>query len=86
MGRGVCGTAAQDNQIQLINDVHEFDGHISCDAASNSEIVLPILKDGKIFGVLDLDSPLIARFDESDKQGLSRIVNIFQESLKLGEV
>ncbi|WP_133471539.1 GAF domain-containing protein [Paraglaciecola marina] len=85
LGRGVCGTAAQDNQIQLIEDVHEFAGHISCDAASNSEIVLPILKDGKVFGVLDLDSPLVARFDEQDKVGLSKIVEIFEKSLNLEE-
>ncbi|MFT2090832.1 GAF domain-containing protein [Paraglaciecola sp. 2405UD69-4] len=85
MGRGVCGTAAQENQIQVIKDVHEFAGHISCDAASNSEIVLPIIKDGKVFAVLDLDSPSIARFDEQDKDGLAQLVKLFEKSLIVDE-
>lgn len=85
LGRGVCGTAAQDNQIQLVEDVHAFAGHIACDAASNSEIVLPIVKGGKVFGVLDLDSPLVARFDEEDKAGLSKLVKVFEKALNLEE-
>ena len=85
LGRGVCGTAAQDNQIQLIEDVHAFSGHIACDAASNSEIVLPVVKDGKVWGVLDLDSPLVARFDEHDKAGLSKIVEVFEHALNQEE-
>ena len=81
LGKGVCGTAAKDKQIQLIDDVHQFPGHIACDAASNSEIVLPIVKDGHVFAVLDLDSPKISRFDHEDKTGLSQIVELFEASL-----
>jgi GAF domain-containing protein len=82
IGNGVCGTAAANNKIQLVEDVHQFSGHIACDAASNSEIVLPIMKDGKLFAVLDLDSPLIGRFDIDDKEGLSQIVKILQQALE----
>ncbi|MEP1446823.1 MAG: GAF domain-containing protein [Paraglaciecola sp.] len=81
IGTGVCGTAVSENSIQLIEDVHQFSGHIACDAASNSEIVLPILKENQIIGVLDIDSPEIARFDLDDQTGLSRIVDILQASL-----
>lgn len=76
-GRGVCGTAAATRQTQLVADVHEFPGHIACDSASNSEIVLPLLKDGKLYGVLDLDSPLKARFTSEDQAGLQQLVDIF---------
>lgn len=80
IGRGVCGTAAALNQTQLIEDVHQFDGHIACDAASNSEIVVPVNVDGKVVAVLDIDSPSFARFDEEDKTGLEQLVQ-FVESI-----
>ena len=75
-GRGVCGTALATGEIQLVEDVHKFPGHIACDSASNSEIVLPIRKNGKIVGVLDIDSPIVARFDEEDREGLQKLVEI----------
>ncbi|MDG2785076.1 GAF domain-containing protein [Vibrio alginolyticus] len=74
MGRGVCGTAAQTNTIQRVYDVHEFEGHIACDAASNSEIVIPFSIDGKVVGVLDIDSPSIGRFNETDEEGLTHFM------------
>lgn len=76
VGRGVCGTAAQTRQIQLVKDVHQFPGHIACDSASNSEIVLPLVKDGILLGVMDIDAPVISRFDEVDAEGLNRLCNI----------
>lgn len=76
LGKGVCGSAAQHRETLVIEDVHEFDGHIACDAASNSEIVVPIVIDNELRGVLDIDSPTFARFDDDDKQGLERIVGI----------
>lgn len=79
-GRGVCGTALATGEIQLVEDVHEFPGHIACDSASNSEIVLPIRKNGKIVGVLDIDSPYVARFDEEDKEGLQKLVEILEKA------
>ncbi len=72
-GKGVCGTAAATRQTVVVPDVHAFDGHIACDAASNSEIVIPLLKNGALIGVLDLDSPLLARFDAADAAGLEVI-------------
>ncbi|MDU0355182.1 GAF domain-containing protein [Paraglaciecola aquimarina] len=84
LGKGVCGTAAADSQVQMIDDVHQFAGHIACDAQSNAEIVLPVYQSGKVIAVLDIDSTVIARFDEDDKQGLQKIVDIFQQSLQLG--
>jgi len=74
VGKGVCGTAAATGQTQLIEDVHAFDGHIACDAASNSEVVVPIMKAGKVFAVLDIDSPSISRFDTDDQAGLEALV------------
>ncbi|MDW1522159.1 GAF domain-containing protein [Vibrio sp. Vb5032] len=74
MGRGVCGTAAQTNTIQRVYDVHEFEGHIACDAASNSEIVIPLSINGKVVGVLDIDSPSIGRFNETDEEGLTHFM------------
>ncbi|CAH6797927.1 free methionine-(R)-sulfoxide reductase [Vibrio chagasii] len=71
VGRGVCGTAVSTNTVQRIYDVHEFEGHIACDAASNSEIVIPFTIDGKIAGVLDIDSPNVGRFSEIDEEGLT---------------
>ena len=79
VGNGVCGTAAAKDEIMLVENVHEFPGHIACDSASNSEIVIPIHKDGKVIGVLDIDSPHIARFDEEDKAGLAEAVEIIEK-------
>jgi GAF domain-containing protein len=70
LGNGVCGTAAEQRKTLIVKDVHEFPGHIACDAASQSEIVVPLVKDGRLLGVLDLDSPNLARFDEQDREGL----------------
>ena len=78
VGRGVCGTAVAEDAVQLVYDVHQFPGHIACDSASNSEIVLPIHANGEIIGVLDIDSPSLARFDEEDKEGLAEFVRIFE--------
>ncbi|CAM3048489.1 GAF domain-containing protein [Moritella viscosa] len=75
VGRGVCGTAASTLQTQLVTDVHDFPGHIACDAASNSEIVVPIIVHDKLIGVLDIDSPSIARFDQDDLAGAELLVN-----------
>ncbi|MEM7081291.1 MAG: GAF domain-containing protein [Pseudomonadota bacterium] len=80
MGKGVCGTAAQSRQIQRVDNVHEFDGHIACDSASNSEIVLPIVRGDTLLGVLDIDSPIYARFSQHDEAGLSRIVDVLVAS------
>jgi len=74
VGRGVCGTAASTLQTQLVTDVHDFPGHIACDAASNSEIVVPIVVNNKLIGVLDIDSPSIARFDQDDLVGAELLV------------
>ncbi|MFT5711867.1 MAG: L-methionine (R)-S-oxide reductase [Glaciecola sp.] len=81
MGRGVCGTAASSLKTIVVKDVHEFTGHIACDAASNSEIVVPIIINKKLIAVLDIDSPVADRFDEYDRQGLEALVSIFQETL-----
>jgi L-methionine (R)-S-oxide reductase len=81
LDRGVCGAAARLRQTQLVRDVHEFPGHIACDSASNSEVVVPLVKDGKLVGVLDIDSPTIARFDEADARGFELVANVFVESL-----
>ena len=72
LGKGVCGIAAQTGQTQLVKNVHEFPGHIACDSASNSEIVVPLFVKGELFGVLDIDSPLIGRFDQTDKLYLEK--------------
>lgn len=79
MGRGVCGTAAATDSTQLVPDVHKFAGHIACDSASNSEIVIPMHRNGEVFGVLDIDSPLFDRFSEEDRQGLESFVKILEE-------
>lgn len=81
IGRGVCGSAAAKNKTMLVENVHEFPGHIACDSASNSEIVIPIHKNKGIFGVLDIDSPLIGRFDDTDKDGLEKVVRVFEKGL-----
>ncbi len=75
VGKGVCGTAVDKNETMLIDDVHAFPGHIACDAASRSEIVVPIVKDGQALGVLDIDSPELARFTEDDRTGLEQFVS-----------
>ncbi|MEE3927893.1 GAF domain-containing protein [Pseudomonas viridiflava] len=76
-GRGVCGAAAQTRQTQRVEDVHSFAGHIACDSASNSELVVPLIKEGKLVGVLDLDSPSVGRFSEVDQAGIERLAAIF---------
>ncbi|HEY0922358.1 GAF domain-containing protein [Rheinheimera pacifica] len=81
VGKGVCGTAVATGQVQLVKDVHEFPGHIACDAASNSEIVLPLRHKGEIIAVLDIDSPLLARFDFDDQAGLEQLIKLFEQHL-----
>ena len=81
-GKGVCGTAFEKDETQLVKNVHEFPGHIACDSASNSEIVVPIHKDGKVVAVLDIDSPLLERFDENDKEGLEAFVRKLEELIE----
>ena len=81
VGRGVCGTAVAEDKIQLVYDVHQFPGHIACDSASNSEIVLPIHVKGQIWGVLDIDSPNIGRFTEADRDGLRKVVEVLESVL-----
>jgi len=80
-GSGVCGAAAETRQVQLVEDVHAFPGHIACDSASNSEIVLPLIRDGELLGVLDIDSPLHARFDAEDEAGLRPIADFLSRVL-----
>jgi L-methionine (R)-S-oxide reductase len=80
LGKGVCGTAAEQRQTVLVDNVHEFPGHIACDSASNSEIVVPLIKQDRFVGVLDLDSPSLARFDDEDASGLNELVEIFMAS------
>lgn len=81
VGRGVCGTAAAEDRTQLVYDVHQFPGHIACDGASNSEIVVPIHAGDRIVGVLDIDSPLVGRFTEEDRAGLEEFVHILETEL-----
>lgn len=78
LGKGVCGTAAQKNETLVVDNVHEFAGHIACDGASNSEIVIPIHKNGEIAGVLDIDSPKFSRFSAEDKAGLEEFVRALE--------
>ena len=77
-GRGVCGTAAETKTSQLVEDVHQFPGHIACDSASNSEVVIPIVKDNQVVGVLDIDSPSVARFTQEDLAGLEQVVKVLE--------
>ena len=77
-GRGVCGTAAETKTSQLVEDVHQFPGHIACDSASNSEVVVPIVKDNQVVGVLDIDSPSVARFTQEDLTGLEQVVKALE--------
>lgn len=80
-GHGVCGTAVAEDRTQLVYDVHQFPGHIACDCASNSEIVVPIHADGQIIGVLDIDSPRVGRFAEEDRAGLEEFVHILETEI-----
>ena len=82
VGRGVCGTAVAEDKTQLVYDVHQFPGHIACDSASNSEIVLPIHVNGEIWGVLDIDSPFIGRFTQDDQTGLAKFVAVLERVLE----
>ena len=79
VGKGVCGTAFAAGETIVVPDVHQFPGHIACDSASASEIVVPLKKDGKVFGVLDIDSPIKKRFDDEDKAGLEKIAEIIEK-------
>lgn len=82
LGKGVCGTAAIKKESVLVEDVHSFAGHIACDSASNSEIVIPIMKNGDLYGVLDIDSPHLARFTEEDRVGLELVVKTLETVLE----
>jgi GAF domain-containing protein len=82
LGRGVCGTAAVTRETQLVEDVHAFPGHIACDAASRSEVVVPLVKQGRLIGVWDVDSPLPARFDAADRHGMEALSQVFLDSLE----
>ncbi len=81
LGRGVCGTAAEQGRTQLVENVHNFPGHIACDSASNSEVVVPLYKNGNLWGVLDLDSPYVGRFTENDRQELENLTKIIEAFL-----
>ena len=83
IGKGVCGTAVQKDKTMLVSDVHEFPGHIACDSASNSEIVVPIHQDGEIVGVLDIDSPIKNRFTKEDQEGLELFVRELERGLEV---
>lgn len=82
MGKGVCGTSATKDEPVLVRNVHEFPGHIACDSASNSEIVIPLHVNGRLFGVLDIDSPKLERFDETDRKNLEIIARIIEKSIE----
>jgi len=82
LGKGVCGTAAATRQTQVVDDVHAFAGHIACDSASRSEIVVPLVDGERLVGVWDVDSPKLERFDEEDRDGMERLCAIFMESLR----
>ena len=84
-GRGVCGTAAATKTSQLIEDVHQFPGHIACDSASNSEVVVPIFKDSQVVGVLDIDSPSVARFTQEDLTGLEQVVKALESCVNFSD-
>ena len=84
-GRGVCGTAAATKTSQLVEDVHQFPGHIACDSASNSEVVVPIFKDGQVVGVLDIDSPSVARFTQEDLAGFEQVVKALESCVNFSD-
>ncbi len=81
VGSGVCGTAAEEDRTLVVPNVHEFEGHIACDCASNSEIVVPLRRNGKVIGVLDIDSPFFSRFDDNDRVGLEEFARILEATL-----
>jgi GAF domain-containing protein len=81
VSRGVCGAAVREDRAQLVPDVHAFQGHIACDSASRSELVVPLRKNGAVIGVLDLDSPSLARFSEADRDGMERLARILEQNL-----
>ena len=81
LGKGVCGTAAQRDETQLVPDVHAFPGHIACDSASNAEIVVPIHRDGRVAAVLDIDSPVRDRFTAADRAGLEKLVRVLEQRM-----
>ena len=85
LSRGVCGAAASGRETLVVPDVHVFPGHIACDSASNSEIVIPLVVSGRLFGVLDIDSPILDRFDSNDKAGLERFAKILCEEIEKTE-
>lgn len=85
IGKGVCGTAAREKKTQLVENVHDFPGHIACDAESNSEIVIPMESSGELIGVMDIDSPLLARFDEKDRCGLEEFVSVLVKHVRFPE-
>lgn len=82
LGKGVCGTAAEQKQSIVVADVHQFEGHIACDIRSRSEIVLPLIVNGELFGVLDIDSPVVDRFDQNDKIHLEKLVDIIRVAIQ----
>ena len=84
LGKGVCGTAAQQRKTVIVRDVHQFAGHIACDSASNAEIVVPLLRGGQVLGVLDLDSPSVGRFDAEDRAGLEPLAALWVEASDVG--
>lgn len=79
VGRGVCGAAVEKDQVMLVENVHDFPGHIACDSASNSEIVVPLHANGQVVGVLDIDSPTVGRFTQEDKEGLTKLGEIIEK-------
>lgn len=83
VGRGVCGTAVAEARTMLVPDVHAFAGHIACDSASNAELVIPLIKGGQVLGVLDIDSPTLGRFSETDRRGLEALVALFVDATDL---
>ena len=86
IGVGVCGTAALKKETQLVKNVHEFPNHVACDSASNSEIVIPIIIDDKVAAVLDIDSPFLDRFDEEDKLGLEKFVEVLKKYIDFSKI
>jgi len=85
LGKGVCGTAAQQRQSIVVPDVHHFAGHIACDSASNSEIVIPLIKNDQLIGVLDIDSPSFSRFDADDQAGLEKVAHILLQACAISD-
>ncbi|ACA86415.1 GAF domain-containing protein [Shewanella woodyi] len=81
LGKGVCGTSAAEKKTMRVDDVHQFDGHIACDSASNSEIVIPVFDNNRLIGVLDIDSPILNRFTKTDQIGLENLVKSFESAL-----